>query len=134
MKYLQLIAALGIAMTSLVTGCGPVAGSRSTEPPLEVRENLVYIDLALAPSIPCQHLQAERLSSGRLLIRARFYNQQDRTAECQIKLKFRDATGNPVDETGWMPFLLPRREVTAFEHTCLSPNASDFTLLMRAAQ
>lgn len=126
--------AFGVGIALVPGGCGPVAGSRTTESPLESQENLVYVDRTLLLNIPCEHLQAERLSSGRLRVRARFYNKQDQTAECQVKLKFRDSGGNPVDETSWMPILLPRREVTAFEHTCLSPNATDFVLLLRAAQ
>lgn len=114
-------------------GCGPVTGSR-TEPSLESREQLVYVDRDLLLTIPCEKLVAERLESGRLKVRARFYNKQDQTAECQVRLKFRDKDGFPVDQTSWMPLLLKRREVTTFEHTCLSPHAEDFTLLLRVAQ
>lgn len=97
-------------------------------------ENLVYLDAAAVRQIPCQALEAERLESGRVRVYARFLNKRNATAECQVKVKFKNAAGRVVDETGWMPFVLPRREVAQFEHTSLSANAKDFTLMLRAAK
>ncbi|MBU0616485.1 MAG: hypothetical protein KKI02_02085 [Planctomycetes bacterium] len=102
--------------------------------PLEAEENLVYLDSALTAAIPCHDLTSERLPSGRLRVLAQFYNRQNHTAECAVKLKFKDDTRRILDETGWMPLLLPRRELTQFEHTSLTTQATDFVLLLREAK
>jgi hypothetical protein len=64
---------------------------------------------------------------------AQFYNKQNRTAECAIKLKFKDDAEQVLDETSWMPLLLPRREVTQWEHTSLTTKATDFVVMLRKA-
>jgi hypothetical protein len=123
-----------VAAAVLCSGCGTTAGVRTTRAPLESVENLVYLDAVAARQIPCESLQAERLASGRTRVIGRFYNKRNNTAECQIKVKFKNAAGDVVDETGWMPFLLPRREVVQFDHTSLSTDVKDFTLMLRAAK
>ena len=77
-------------------------------------------------------LKAEEIAEWTYPVYARFYNRRNTTAECQIKVKFKDADGRVVDDTGWMPFVLPRSEVTQFEHTSLSTDVKDFTVLLRA--
>ena len=118
----------------LLYGCVPYQGTRITQPPLEKNENLVYLDYALTAKIPNEVLEAEILESGRMRIYTRFYNKQDKTAECQIKIKFKTAEGKVIDQTGWMPFLLPRRESTEFVHTSLTDGVKDFTMLLRVAE
>jgi hypothetical protein len=115
-------------------GCLGYHGSKEESPTIQDRESLVYLDFALKPVIPCEGLSAEELPSGRTRVHARFANKQNHTAECQIKVRFKDDTGRVIDETGWMPFLLPRREVTQFEHTSLCTGVKDFTILLRAAR
>ncbi len=133
MRLLCLLAAC-VATAALATGCGPHAGTRMSATPLEVKENLVYLDSALTAAVPCHQLTSDRLPSGRLRVLAQFYNDQNHTAECSIKLKFKDDAGRVLDETGWMPLLLPRRELTQFEHTSLTAEATDFVLLLRKAR
>ena len=115
-----------------LTGCGPHRGTKMRTT-LEESENLVYLDWALTSAIPCRQLTTERLPSGRLRVLAQFYNKRNRTAECAVQLKFKDDAQRVLDETGWMPLLLPRRELTQFEHTSLTTQATDFVLLLRAA-
>ena len=122
-------------LVTLMTGCiGPTEGVRTDDPPLELRENLVYMDRSLTLQIPCDVLKAKKLDSGRTEIYARFFNKRNKTAECQIQVKFKDGAGRVMDETGWMPFLLPRREVTEFRHTSLVRNSVNFILLLREAR
>ncbi|NIA15461.1 MAG: hypothetical protein GWP08_15465 [Nitrospiraceae bacterium] len=117
-----------------VCGCGPYRGTKAEPPPLESYENLVYLDSALTTAIPCEDLSAESLPSGRLRVYVSFYNRQNHTAECQVMLKFKDAGGRIIDETSWMPLLLPRRQSTQFEHTSLSNKAKGFVLMLRKAK
>lgn len=133
---LRITSLLGLAVLTLspTCGCGPYAGTRINSPPLEFHENLVYLDSAETAVIPCEELQAEKLASGRLRVYARFFNKQNHTAECQVKLKFKDANGEAVDETNWMPLLLPRRQSTQFEQTSLTNNATEFVLMLRKAK
>jgi hypothetical protein len=119
---------------SLWTSCTGFRGSKTSEATLQSSENLVYIDLWLKPWIPCEDIKAEQLPSGHTRVYARFANKQNRTAECQVKVRFKDAGGRVLDETNWMPFLLARREVTQFEHTSLCTGAQDFTVLLREAK
>lgn len=132
MRILHLIAVF-IITAGFVSGCGPHRGTRMNTAPLEEAENLVYLDSALTAAIPCRQLTSSRLPSGRLQVLAQFYNNQDHTAECAIKLKFKDEAQRVLDETGWMPLLLPRRELTQYEHTSLTTQATDFVLLLRRA-
>jgi hypothetical protein len=120
-------------LTMSLYGCAGYRASK-TGPTVQDTENLVYLDFALKVSIPCETLNAEQLPSGRTRVHARFVNRQNHTAECQIKVRFKDSEGRILDETGWMPLLLPRREVTQFEHTSLCTGAKDFTILLRAAK
>lgn len=116
-------------------GCiGPTQGSRTMSEPLETTSNLIYMDRTLNIQIPCEVLEAELLDSGRMEIYGRFYNKRNKPAECQIQVKFKSEDGRIVDETGWMPFLLPRREVKEFRHISLAAEASDFVLLLREAK
>ena len=82
----------------------------------------------------CEHVSSERLTSGRLRITARFHNTLEKTAECQIKLRFRGDGGDVVDETNWTPLLLPRRETTQFRQTSLTTKARSYTALLRKAR
>ena len=123
------------ALALISAGCGSVGyqGTKTAGPTLQSTESLIYLDSALKSAIPCEAISATQLPSGRIRVTARFVNKQDHTAECQVKLRFKDGTGRIIDETNWMPFLLPRREVTQFEHTSLAVASKDFTLLLRKA-
>ena len=117
---------------ALTVSCdGPHRGVKLRTLPLESSENLVYLDSALRHQIPCEFLLSEQLESGRTRIHARFFNDANRSAGCQIKVKFKDENGEIIDETGWRPFILPRREAKDFETTSLKSGAVEFTLLMR---
>ena len=122
------------ASVIMISSCGPYSGSRTLGTPKETNQNLVYLNAALTLQIPCEKIEAQKLESGRTKIYARFQNNQNFTAECQIKVKFKNDSGRVVDETGWMPFVLPRREVVQFEHTSLSTDVKDFTLMLRQAK
>jgi len=128
-----------IALASLLAviacvGCGPFRGTRPLRPALELRENLVYEDGGLRLQTPCEQLEAERLESGRMQVHAAFSNERNYTAECQIKVKFNDSTGRVIEDSGWMPLLMPRREVTSFTYTSLTDKAQDFVVLLRQAR
>ena len=131
MRPSSLTCTAGLILLGLVCGCGPHPGTRAVPPPLETHENLIYLDSALTVQIPCEELFAEKLSSGRLRVYARFYNRQNHTAETQVKIKFKGAKGRAIDETSWMPLLLPRRQSTQFEHTSLTDKAKDFVFMLR---
>lgn len=102
--------------------------------PLESREKLVYLDAALTSVLPCRSLSCERKQTGRLRISGSFFNEQNRSAECQVKVKFLGADGSIAEETNWMPIVFPRRELTQFEHTSLTTRADDFVLMLRVAR
>ena len=125
-----LLAICAVACTS----CSGFKGTKTSEPTIQSGENLVYIDLWLKAWIPCEAIKAEELPSGRTRVYARFANKQNRTAECQAKVRFKGADGRVIDETNWMPFLLARREVTEFQHTSLCTGVKEFTLLLREAK
>ncbi len=117
-----------------VYGCAQYGGRKTFISPGETYKNLVYLNEALLIQIPCEHLSSERLPSGRIHVLARFFNKQNHTAECQVRVRFKDANGTILDETNWMPLLLPRREITQFEHTSLNAEATDFVLMLREAR
>jgi len=131
MRQSKLTYTASLILLGSVCGCGPYPGTKADPPPLEAHENLIYLDSALTGQIPCEKLSAERLPSGRLRIYARFYNKQNHTAETQVKIKFKDDKGRTIDQTGWTPFLVPRRESTQFEHTSLTDKATDFVFMLR---
>ncbi len=134
MKSFTLLASVCLVVV-FFTGCqGPVPGVHTTREPLETYSNLVYIDGSLTSQVPCQVLEAKKTDSGRMEVYARFFNERDEAVESQIRLKFKGEDGRIVDQTGWLPFLLPRREVTEFRHTSLTKDASDFVLLLREAR
>lgn len=130
---LTLMSCAGLAVVLL--GCASAyQGAKTDAPTLESSESLVYLDAALKWQIPCESLTAENLPSGRTRVLARFQNKRNASAECQIQVKFKDANGRVIDETGWLPFVLSRREVTQFEHASLVVGAKDFTVILRAAK
>ena len=128
------VAGLLAGLVGLCAGCGPYPGPRVTQPRPQSVENLVYLDAALTWQIPCEALEAHKLPSGRTRVHARFVNRRNASAECQIKVNFKDGSGRVIDETGWLPLVLPRREVVQFEHTSLTTDVSDFTVMLRAAR
>jgi len=134
MKPGQVLLAGALLLASLACSCGPYRGTKISSEPLEVEENLVYLDAALTTQIPCEKLSAEQLPTGRLRVRATFVNERNHTAECQLKIKFKDAADQVVEDTGWMPLLLPRRESTAFEQTSLTDQAKKYVILLRKAK
>jgi hypothetical protein len=125
---------LGVMCVALCTSCTGFRGAKTSGPTIQSTENLVYVDMWLKAWIPCEDIKAEQLPSGRTRVYARFANKQNRTAECQVKVRFKDAGGRVIDETNWMPFLLARREVTQFEHTSLCTGVKDFTVMLREAK
>lgn len=124
----------GATALVIISCTGPHRGIKMDDAPLEEKENLVYLDSALTAAIPCRDLKCDRLPSGRLKVWAQFYNRQDHTAECAIKLRFKDDDARIVDETSWMPLVLPRRQLTQTEHTSLTTEATDFVLMLRMAE
>ncbi len=129
------VASLVLLLFLTLSGCnGPYSGRRADAPPVEQTESLVYLDAGLVNDIPCQSIKAEQLPSGRIRVYARFLNQQDDTVETKVRIKFTGSNGHIVDQTNWMPLLLPRREITEFVHTSLATGATDFTLLLRLAR
>jgi len=127
---------LTTTLAVVCNGCRSLGhqGTKTDGPTIQATENLVYLDAGLKSTIPCETISAEQLPSGRTRVYARFANKQNRTAECQVKVRFKDVDGRVLDETNWMPFILARREVTQFEHTSLCTGAKDFTLLLREAK
>ena len=134
MRSSILICLASLMIITFSCGCSPGEGRKTVFTPAETNKNLVYIDSDLTIQIPCEHLSANKLTSGRTQVFAKFFNKQNRTAECQVKVKFKDDGGKIIDETSWMPLLLPRREVTQFEHTSLTTKAKDFVVLLREAK
>jgi hypothetical protein len=120
-------------LLALVCGCG-AREDIEADPGPQLPENVVYVDSDLLRQVECEHVSCERLASGRRRITARFHNTLDRTAECQIKLRFTDAAGHVVDETNWTPLLLPRRQTTQFTQASLTTRAEGFTVLLREAR
>jgi hypothetical protein len=129
-----IVSLLSIICVAVCTSCTGFRGTKTSQPTLQSSENLVYIDMWLKAWIPCEDIKAEQLPSGRTRVYARFANKQNRTAECQVKVRFKGADGRVLDETNWMPFLLARREMTQFEHTSLCTGVKDFTVLLREAK
>lgn len=123
-----------VGLLFLGASCVGYHGTQSDSRTVQSTENLVYLDLLLKGWIPCEAISAEQLPSGRMRVYARFANKQNNTAECQIKLRFKGADGRIMDDTGWMPLILPRREVTQFEHTSLVAGAKDFIVMLREAK
>ena len=70
MKPGQVLLAGALLLASLACSCGPYRGTKISSEPLEVEENLVYLDAALTTQIPCEKLSAEQLPTGRLRVRA----------------------------------------------------------------
>jgi len=122
---------LGIVLAACTA---PYKGSRTDAGETYSDQNLVYGSLALVSEIPCENLFATELPSGRLRITAQFFNDQDHTAECQIRVKFKDGTGRILEETPWMPLLLPRRESTQFEQNSMGTGATHYTVMLREAE
>ena len=114
--------------------CGCQKQDVETSPPQQLPEHVTYVDPELLTEVLCEHVSSERLTSGRLRITARFHNTLEKTAECQIKLRFRGDGGDVVDETNWTPLLLPRRETTQFRQTSLTTKARSYTALLRKAR
>jgi len=114
-----------------VFACSPYIGSRTTTKPLELENNLIYLDNALLSQIPCENLSYKKLSNGHLKINAKFFNMINSTTVCQIKIKFKDEHDNIIEETSWMPLTLPRKEITNFQHLSLNTDAINFTLFLR---
>jgi hypothetical protein len=130
-----LVTSVVMILHLVISACsGPFSGRRADAPVIEQSENLVYLDVGLMHNVLCQVLEAKRLPTGRLRVYAKFYNEHNGTVETQIQVKFKGEGGRIIDQTGWMPLLLPRREATEFEHTSLAAGVSDFTLLLRLAR
>ncbi|NQT19330.1 MAG: hypothetical protein HQ592_06470 [Planctomycetes bacterium] len=128
---------LAVSVTLLaviLTACGPTRGVPPSSEVLELNAALVYVDYQLRFQIKCEHIEAKQLDSGRMEIYARFYNDANKSAECQIQVKFKDDSDKIIDETGWMPFVLARREVTEFRHLSLARNPDKFVLMLRKAR
>ena len=137
MKYvLRSIASVTrlLAVLLLCSSCVGYHGTRTNGPTIQQTDNLVYLDHGLTSWVPCEKINAEQLPGGRMRVYARFANEHNKSVECQIDVKFKSADGRVVDETGWMPFLLSRRETTQFEYTSLVTGAKDFTVLLREAK
>ena len=134
MRLIRIVFLASLLLVVFVCGCAQYGGRKTYVPPRETHKNLVYLDGALVIQIPCEDISAEQLPSGRMRVLARFFNKQNHTAECQVRIRFKDSGGNIIDETSWMPLLLPRRELTQFEHTSLTTKASDFVLMLRKAR
>jgi len=136
MKTLFRCLTLHLTLVSALLLCGSCIVNKDTEtggPAIRPVENLVYLDNLMQNWIPCQAISAEQLPSGHTRVHARFANKHDYTAQCQIKVRYLDKTGQILDETSWIPLLLPRSQGTEFENTSLVTGVGDFTVLLREA-
>ena len=135
MQQERVLHALGriivLALLVAVVGCGPQPAKFMDEPVVESAEKVVFLDQRLNNDLRIEELGMTEPGSDRLLVKLKILNLRDKPIECRVKYKFKGADGFAVDETGWMPIIFDRREVTALEQKSLSRDATDFTVLLR---
>ena len=112
-------------------GCAPHGAEYTKEQPPEAVEHVMFLDNRIGVELRVDEVKAERTESGRLVVKLTVFNKKDGPIECRVKYKFKGEDGFVVDETGWMPVVFDRREITHLEQKSLSPKAADFTVLIR---
>jgi len=112
-------------------GCAPHAAEYAKLAPAEAVEHVMFLDNRIGTELRVDEVKAERADSGRLVVKLTVFNKKDGPIECRVKYKFKGEDGFVVDETGWMPVVFERREITHLKQKSLSSKAADFTVLIR---
>ena len=120
-----------VPLTMTMVGCGPEPAQYTDGRPVESSEKVVFLDQRLNNDLRVVQLGMTEPGEDRLQIKLTIQNLKDKPIECRVKYKFKTDDGFSVDETGWMPIIFDRREVTALEQKSLSRDATDFTVLIR---
>jgi len=122
----------GLLLISLaIGGCGPKPAKYALYPSVESQEKIVFLDKRLRNDLRIEDVSVDRSQTGRLSVTIKVINKRDKPIECRVKYKFTGKGGAAIDETGWMPVVFDRREVTQLEQKTLSSKAEDFTVLLR---
>jgi len=132
MKNLFLLIGL-IVTLSLISCAGPYKSTR-IDNPLEQTEKIVLMDNSLQDDITITGLRKGRLANGLLKVEAQIKNQTDAALPLQIKLKFKDKDKFFIEETNWMPVVVPHYEIYTFESNSLSDKPEDYVICIRYAK
>ena len=133
MKKIQLLMLGLITLLMLISCAGPYKSKR-IDNPLEQIDKVVLMDNSLQDDIAITGLRKGRLANGLLKVEAQIKNQTDESLPLQIKLKFKDKDNFFIEETNWMPVVVPHYEIYTFEMNSLSDKPVDYVVCIRYAK
>ena len=132
MKKMLIVNCLIVSLF-LISCVGPYQATR-VDNPLEQTEKIVLMDNKLQDDVTITGLRKGRLENGLLKVEAQIKNQTDEALPLQIKLKFKDKDNFFVEETNWIPVVVPHYEIYTFESNSLSDKPDDYVICIRYAK
>ena len=122
---------LTCCMIILLGGCVGPYPVPIVEDPLERTSQVLVFDWSIRDDIAATGLRKSRLANGLLQVEAQLKNQTDEPLPVQIKVKFKDKDNFFIEETNWMPVVIPAYEIYSLKTNSLSDKADDFVVNVR---
>lgn len=142
MRYLF----VALLLSTMIGGCAPrypqprtkATGPHSLfkipvlEAPKQFVEPILSLDEITVEDIYYVDHRQQRLSSGPIRVLFNLYNiSEEREVWLEWKAVFYDETNFQIEQTGWQPLYIPRREVVTLKVNSISPRASNYTVMLR---
>lgn len=123
-----------VTVVLVLGGCasGPYMAKR-VDDPLEHTSKVVLMDRGLRNDVAAAALRIERLENGILGGDVQIKNETAKPLAVQLKVKFLDSGKFPIEETNWMPEVIPGNEIYTMKVTSLTKEAQDFVVLVKYA-
>jgi hypothetical protein len=138
MKKTLLIAALGLPLLGVISGCkshlGAYAPVDATATTVENTSKFALLDPAAQRSVTCLGLQETRLADGRLQVVANVLNRENRRIQVQINCVFKDAQGFPVEDTPFQNLFLDENAQEGVKFVSGNDKAQRYTVRVRQAR
>lgn len=131
--FLLLWALLVIAIVSgLLAGCDtaqPMSGMMGQ--PLQKESKVIAKGSGLTHYLRVTNHKADRTDADLLRVRIGILNRDDDDMWCDIQVVFYDGDGFELEKTNYQPLFLPNQQVAYYETVSLSPQAYDYSILLR---
>lgn len=122
--------ALLLASLFLITACGASKAGRNPTP-IQETEHVILLDRVFKANLKIVKDKIEKLPSGQTQVTLEMENRKDEDIWTDVQVIFRGADGFEVEKTSWTPFQFHRREVNTFKATSMSPNITDYRIIIR---
>ena len=125
---------LTISIIIFFVGCVAPYPARITNNASERKSKVLIFDRSLRNDIAVAGFKKMKLVNGSLTTNLQLKNQTDKPLTVQVKIKFKDKQNFFIEESDWMPVVIPPYEINTVGCSSRSTEAVDFAADIKRCQ